>query len=324
VPSERHRAVASHAARTARLCMRSPRSAAAFCLLIAPTLPSQEPRSTECVLPTAAAADAVQLRSDIVYRVTGSDTLRLDLAQPTGRGSRPLVVIVHGGGWRAGSKSERLAPVVRRVAAAGFTVASVDYRLTNGEVNRFPTALEDVWCAVAFLRSRAREYGFDGTRIAIAGESAGGQLSTLTALAPAIAGRACADDGLVGSVRGLVGMYGIYDFLALDGQPRAADAVVGYLGAQPSQDSALARRASPVQHVSSRTAPVLLIHGTADRSVSVDQSRRLRDAVRRAGVDAELIEVPGQDHGFEMVSESPALRVSSCAVLGFLIRHLTP
>jgi acetyl esterase/lipase len=290
--------------------------------LLAPSVMLAGSDQPACDIPSSAAADATRLRSDIVYRTIGRDTLRLDLAQPNGGGPRPLVVIVHGGGWRAGNKSERLAPIVRRLAAAGYAVASVDYRLTAGENNRFPAALEDVWCAVAFLRARGRELGIDAGRIVIAGESAGGQLATMTALAPDVAGRTCPDAGLTASIRGAIGMYGIYDFLALDDQPRAADAVAGNLGRAPAEDSALARRASPIRYVSNRTPPMLFAHGTADRSVSLDQSQRMRDAIRAVGAESELVPVHGYDHGFPMVSDEPALRASSCAVLGFLKRHL--
>jgi acetyl esterase/lipase len=276
----------------------------------------------ECLIPTSAAADVTLFQSDIVFRIAGRDTLRLDLSRPSNSQSRGLVVIVHGGGWRAGNKSERLSPVVRRIAAAGYAVASVDYRLTTGDANRFPAALEDVWCAVAFLRRQSRALGINADRIVIAGESAGSQLAAMTALAPDIAGRACPDPGLSGSLTGVIGMYGIYDFLSLDDQPRALDAVTLNLGGLPTADTALARRASPIHHVSARTPPVLLVHGTADRSVALDQSMRMRNAVRASGIEADLVEVPGFDHGFPMVSSDEPVRASSCAILEFLRRRL--
>ena len=264
----------------------------------------------------------VRTQSDLVYRVVGKDSLRLDLVKPVSGPPRPLVVVVHGGGWRAGDKSERLAPVIRRLAAANFAVASVDYRLTQNGTNLFPAALEDVSCAVAFLRARSAALGVDARRLALIGESAGGQLAALAELAPQLAPKGCATASDADAIVAVVGMYGIYDFLNLENQPRASDAVRGYIGGEPSENSAIARRASPVTHASSRSAPALFIHGSADRSVFPDQSRRMRDALSAAGVEATFIEVSGQDHGFPFISDDAALRESSCALLAFLNRHL--
>ena len=275
-----------------------------------------------CSIPTDAAADAVRYHADIPYRVVGTDTLELDLAMPVGGGPRPLIVIVHGGGWRAGDKAERLGPSIRRLAASGYAVASVNYRLTAGTANRFPAALEDVWCAVSFLRAKSATLHIDASRIVLAGESAGSQLAAMTALAPAIAARGCADENVTAAVRGFVGMYGIYDFLSLDGQPRAADAVTSHLGLTPPSDSALARKASPFHNLAATGPAMLLVHGTADRSVSPDQSAAMVQAAKRLGVEAELVLVPGMDHGFPMVAPDSVLRESSCALLRFLQREL--
>ena len=278
----------------------------------------------ECAIPTAREAESVRYQSDIVYRVIGRDTLRLDLVLPANGTPRGLLLITHGGGWRAGDKSERLAPSVRRIAAAGYAVASINYRLTAGATNRFPAALEDAGCAVAWLRRNQAVLGIDASRIVLVGESAGTQLAAMVALAPDVAGRACPDASLAQSIRGVIGMYGILDFLALADQPRALDAVTAHLGVAPSADTMLAKRASPIHHVAARPPEMLFVHGTADRSVSPDQSHRMARAVEAAGGRARVVLVPGQDHGFPMVSDDAALRESSCAILEFLAKHLAP
>ena len=277
-----------------------------------------------CTVPTDVAANAVRYQSDIPYRVIGGDTLRLDLATPSDGAPRPLVVIAHGGGWRAGDKAERLGPSIRRLAAAGYAVASVNYRLTVGSANRFPAPIEDLWCAVSFLRSRSAALGLNASRIVVAGESAGSQIAAMVAFAPDIAGRGCPDDALRFSITGFAGFYGIYDFLSLDGQPRAAEAVSGHLGLTPSADSALARQASPLHHVSGANVAVLLVHGTADRSVFPSQSRSMLAAAMNAGLRAKLVIVPDMDHGFPMISPDSVLNESSCALLEFLQQQQKP
>ena len=276
-----------------------------------------------CAIPTDSAVNAVRYQSDIPYRVVGTDTLRLDLAIPRGAGPRPLVVIAHGGGWRAGDKAERLGPSIRRLAAAGYAVASVNYRLVVGSANRFPTPIEDLWCAVSFLRSRSASLGVNASRIVLAGESAGSQVAAMVVFAPEVAGRGCPDAALRTSIAGFVGFYGIYDFLSLNGQPRAAEAVTTHLGLTPAADSTLARQASPVYHMSRRTdVAVLLVHGTADRSVSPEQSRIMAAAAMRAGLGAKVVLVPEMDHGFPMIAADSALSESSCALLQFLEQRL--
>src|SRR4051794_11486676 len=145
-------------------------------LLISPV-----PRALLAVLAlagTVAAApanDGPRVVAEVEFARVGEQRLMLDLhlprKPPEGRPSPPLVVWVHGGAWRSGTRKDMpLGGLVER----GYAVASVDYRLST--VARFPAQVHDIKAAVRFLRARQREYGYDASAVAAAGNSAGGHL----------------------------------------------------------------------------------------------------------------------------------------------------
>jgi len=112
--------------------------------------------------------------ADIPFAEVDGHRLALDLYLPDGKQGAPLVVFVHGGGWRRGSRNEM---PLGGMAPAGFAFASVDYRLSP--VAPFPAQAHDIKAAIRFLRAKQGEYGYDTTRIAIAGTSAGAHLALL-------------------------------------------------------------------------------------------------------------------------------------------------
>ena len=118
-------------------------------------------------------------------------------------------------------------------------------------------------------------------------------------------------------------MYGALDLRqSLGPDPAVGRLVAAYLGGEPAALPDVARRASPAALVHTGAPPFLLIHGADDASVSPAQSRAMRDALRAAGVPTTYLEVPGQAHGFPMLSDDPALRTSTCTVAAFLDREL--
>jgi acetyl esterase/lipase len=245
--------------------------------------------------------DDVRFVGGLAYAAPlGFRPLLLDLYLPAaGPDPAPLVVFLHGGGWLRGDRSmvsPRFASwqpgPLTRLAADGFAVASVDYRL-SGEA-RFPAQLEDVSAAVDWLAGQAGQYGFDADRIVLWGESAGAHLAALLGLRSA------------GSrVRGVVDWYGPADLIALDEQVGAAGALTDdpldsrearLLGAPVGQVPELARAASPLSQVRAGAPPFLIAHGTADRNVPFAQSEALAAALAEAGADVRLEAVDGADH----------------------------
>jgi acetyl esterase/lipase len=240
--------------------------------------------------------------ADVTYSVLpGFRPLVLDLYMPEGSAAQPLVLFVHGGGWVAGNTrhSGALAnfpAALAQLAAEGFVVASVEYRL-SGEAP-FPAALQDVRAALRYLRGNAQKYRIDGDSVAVWGGSAGGQLAALAALScgdptldaqPAAAGSEC--------VQGAAIWYGVFDFapvVASSGETAANR----YLGCSGACDADNVRRASPIRYVPADDPPFLLIHGEGDRTVDVSQSREIEAALRKAGVAVESLYISHVDHSF--------------------------
>jgi acetyl esterase/lipase len=243
---------------------------------------------------------------DLVYcEVPGYRPLELDLYLPEAEGPLPVIVHIHGGGWRRGSRREPL-PVLgpdfyERLAAQGFAIAAVDYRL-SGEA-RFPAPLEDVRTAIGWVRDQAASYGLDPDRVFGWGDSAGGHLALLAALTGA-------------KVQGVVAWFPVTDLAGLPADVAAAGGVpdpgpdsreAGLLGAPPSSVPELARQASPVTHASAAAPPILLMHGAADDLVPPAQSARLAEALRAARAEVELELVPGATHFWHGASDVPGI-----------------
>jgi acetyl esterase/lipase len=242
----------------------------------------------------------VRSNFDLVYReVPGYRPLELDLYRPADASAPvPVIVYLHGGGWRRGSRREPLpvlgADFYRALAAQGFAVAAADYRL-SGEA-RFPAPLEDTRAAIGWVREHAAGYGLDGGRVYAWGDSAGGHLALLAALTGAGLG-------------GVVAWFPVTDLAGLPGDVAAAGGLrdagpdsreARLLGAPAAEVPDLARQASPVAvaqaSAGTGTPPVLLMHGAADDMVPPVQSTRLAGVLRAAGAPVELELVPGATH----------------------------
>ncbi|MDP9026644.1 MAG: alpha/beta hydrolase [Actinomycetota bacterium] len=230
---------------------------------------------------------------DVVYaELPGFRALTLDLRLPEASGA-PLVVFVHGGGFGRGSRTVFVPTMpgnaaFERIVAAGFAVASVDYRL-SGEAT-YPAQVDDVAAALAWLRSAevTGKYGYDAERIVLWGESAGSTISALVAF------------DVAASVRGVVDWYGLTDIVALMTAQGALDdpstREAGWLGAPVGDVLELARSASPITRVPVGAPPFLIAHGLDDAAIPSEQSERFAAALRAHGVEVELDLVPGAGH----------------------------
>lgn len=246
------------------------------------------------------APDPRVLRGIPYAEVEGCRPLELDLWLPeAGSGPAPLVLFVHGGAWRRGRRDDmglrtrhwNPGPFAR-IAAAGFAVACVDYRL-SGEA-RFPAPLDDLRAAVRWLELRAPELGVDTARTVVWGESAGGHLASLLALDPTV------------TAAGAVIWYAPSDLTVPRGpfDPHSATTPEALLlGAAPAAVPERAREASPVARVHPTAPPFLLIHGERDTMVPATHSEALAARLREAGARVEAHTVPNVDHGWYGASD---------------------
>ena len=248
----------------------------------------------------------------------GFRPLTLDLYNPPGKSyPRPALLFVHGGGWFRGDSRHAgtfgdFPGLLASLAARGYVVASIDYRL-SGEAH-FPAALQDVKSAIRWLRAHASDYNVDDTRIAIWGASAGGQLAALAGVTCGVASLeppASPGDTKPPSdcVEAVIDWYGISDLESRNadfGKPNPDKSEEGdFLGCEPALcPIGVARNASPLTYIESMAPPFLIMHGEADTIVSPKQSQKLYDALRAKNVPAELAMYPGVNHDFAPVANS--------------------
>jgi acetyl esterase/lipase len=246
---------------------------------------------------------SVTVESGLVYASVGGTALGLDLYRAP-QADAPLVLYVHGGGWRSGDRADDGATRLAPLAAYGVDVASVDYRLVPGA--RFPDQVHDLKGAVRWLRARGPELGLRTDRIGIWGASAGAYLGSLLALT-------AGDDELEGTVGGnlkqssaveaAVHWFGQADLLASGSRtdvearllPFAFEA--GLLGVGSAAEAAdRARRLGLLTRVSAGAPPFLIAHGDRDHVVAPSESEALHDALSRAGADTSLMLLGGAGH----------------------------
>ncbi|MFT5326171.1 MAG: acetyl esterase/lipase [Planctomycetaceae bacterium] len=243
----------------------------------------------------------IQVSRDIEFAKVDGHSLKLDLYRPVRATSPPLVVWVHGGAWRAGSKNSMpLGELVKR----GFAIASVDYRLSP--VAKFPAQVHDCKAAIRFLRAKAKQYGYDASRIGIAGSSAGGHLVAeigVTNGHPKLEGTVGEHLDQSSSVHAIVDYYGPTNFLTIlkqstpHGLSVRVPALQLLLGSQPEENPALAKLASPVFHVDKNDPPLLIIHGDQDPQVPINQSHELHGHYKEFGLPVRLEVIHGGAHG---------------------------
>lgn len=243
--------------------------------------------------------DGVTVSRDLVYAVRGDRPMRLDLYRPEGDDAsarRPVVVWVHGGGWKNGSKDR--CPAVWLVPH-GFAVASIDYRLTD--VAQWPAQMDDCRDAVRWLRSHAEEHGLDAAHIGAWGGSAGGHLVALMGTLPVPE-----DEAVSSRVQAVCDWYGPSDLLTMPpnvvGNGRTAEDVAKsngakLLGKTVREVPELAKQVSAFHQVSKDDSPFLVMHGDEDPGVPLVQSTKLHEALQHAGVESTLHVVKGAGHG---------------------------
>jgi acetyl esterase/lipase len=244
--------------------------------------------------------DTVLADRDVAYsNVGGRQTM--DIVRPkTDSGKpRPAVLLVHGGGFRAGSK-EGYVPLAAKLAERGYVAATVNYRLSPSA--QFPAAVEDVKAAVRFLRANATKYNIDTEHIGALGGSAGGHLVLMLGLTAGVEEFEGSGPNREQSsrVQCVVDEYGPTDFTqSYSKSVDAAEVLPKFLGGDLDHERLIHIRSSPLNWVSPNAAPILAIHGTQDPYVAYEQSLWLIERLIAAGVPAEIETITGAGHGFK-------------------------
>jgi acetyl esterase/lipase len=253
--------------------------------------------------PASAAEYEIGKRFGVVYAVHDRTRLVGDFYMPKGLTKAPVVVAMHGGGWRGGGRGfyKYWGPFLAR---HGYALFTIDYRV--GKLGAYPAAIYDVKAALQFVRATAAEFDIDPDRIALMGDSAGGYLAAMLALAGDRFTDRYRDDPNAGSpvkVKAVVGIYGIYDMAAQwtqDMRVSPGDSITqDFLGGSPTQNPQIYRQSSPVNYVKPDRQEVrfLLIHGERDNLVDpLVQSGAFNTALVQAGFASRLIIIPGAAH----------------------------
>jgi len=222
----------------------------------------------------------------------------------------PLVVMIHGGSWRGGSRRD-LPDLNRYLAARGFAVAAVSYRFAPADPH--PAASNDIHAAIQFLKSNASRLEIDPSRIALIGRSAGGQLALL--------------EGYTGrdpAIRGVAALYAPSDQLfgyQNPSNPRVLNSTLvleSYLAGNPKTKPDAYRTASPINFVRRSTVPTLLVHGDKDELVWVRQSERLDAKLAAAHRPHFFLRLPWATHGCDYNFNGPCGQISTYAIEVFL------
>jgi acetyl esterase/lipase len=257
----------------------------------------------------------LQRMLDLPFAEVDGRELLLDVLRPQDRGDSALpgVIYVHGGGWATGHRTD--TPNIL-LAMRGFVTVSISYRFSQEAV--FPAALHDLKAAIRWVRANAADLGIDPGKLGIWGHSAGGHLAAMAALTGDLA-ELEGDIGPTGTsstVQAAVPLAGPSWFLAEN--MYRDDAVERLLGMHATKNRDLGAIASPAGHIHAGAPPFLIVHGEVDDVVPLSQSQLLDEHLREAGVDSELIVVPGVDHGYGQLLPAEVIE----RITSFFRKHL--
>jgi acetyl esterase/lipase len=240
------------------------------------------------------------LHGNIPYTADDLQKHLLDIYLPANaKGKLPLVIFIHGGGWLSNDKYADMGYMKKTVAeivSNGFALASIDYRFSTQAV--FPAQMQDCNAAISFLYDNADKYGFDKTRFALMGFSAGGHLASMVGLSKNenVKDFFAAGTSKSFTFKGVVDFYGPSELLLFPGNDDAKSPESLLIGAAPLARPDLAKIASPTTYVDKKDPPFLIIHGEKDELVSVKQSQLLSAWLNVAGVENELVIVKDAPH----------------------------
>ncbi len=283
-------------------------------------------------------ADGITVEKNISYLgPTRSEKMDVYFPGPEFKRPLPVVIWIHGGGWKVGDKAEkREVNICKALAEQGYAAVSFNYKLghfpkqaadasqeessgsaADPEIEiPWPQNIYDCKSALRYVRKESSRLGIDPHRIAVSGGSAGGHLALLVGLSADFpemnaGGLYVEQDNHVSCI---IDLYGVCDIMA----SRHAR---HFAGATPEQTTANLKAASPSTYLSKATPPILILHGDKDGSVPIRYSRDFVKLLELKGVRYEFVEVPGAPHSFDFQPKEMDLRP---IVFKFLEKNLIP
>lgn len=270
-------------------------------------------------------SDVVKV-ADKTYVQYGTRCLKLDLYLPASAraGERfPTVIIVHGGGWRSGFRSE-FVPMAIRLAQRGYAAVTISYRLSAEAL--YPAAIYDTRAAVRWVRAHADEYRLDPDRFALAGGSAGGQIASLAGVTGNLDrfDPGAASSKVSSAVQAIVNIDGLSDFTSPEARsneddPKKNPSAAGmWFGGRYAEKSELWAEASPIRYVHAGMPPILFVDSAQPRfAVGRDD---MIAKMKQVGVDSEVVFIKDTPHSFWMFD--PWLQPTVDATVKFLDREM--
>lgn len=258
----------------------------------------------------AQTASSVDVISNVEYGKVGDRALVLNIIRPKvlPKEPMPVVIWIHGGGWSGGNKESGTA-LLTPFAEKGYFCFSVAYRLSGEAI--WPAQIQDCKCAIRWIRAHAGEYNIDPNRIGVWGGSAGGHLVALLGTTGGV--RTLEGNGgwqdQSSRVQAVCDWYGPTDFMKMYEEKAKNDIVLEKMKDASGRDMisillggpfwelpGLCRQSSPLSYVSKDDPPFLIMHGDADALGLLSQSEMLDDALRKVGVESELMVMKGMGH----------------------------
>ncbi len=255
---------------------------------------------------------AADWKTDIEFASPGGVSLTLDAWIPEGKGPFPAVIVVHGGGWEAGDKQTFVKPLFEPLRQSGFAWFTVNYRLAPQYA--FPACTDDVFAAVAWVKTNAKRFKINPQKIALMGESAGGHIVAYVGAR----GRGKT------SVRAVVDFYGVHDLLKRErdrGLSKNLKQLLHIEQLDPASERLLSG-ASPIAYVHKKMPPFLFIHGTNDSAVPFEQSPLMCEKMRAAGARCEVYPVADAPHGVGPWEKNPAWQGYKIKMIDWLKHEL--
>ncbi|EGQ7764648.1 MULTISPECIES: alpha/beta hydrolase [Vibrio] len=276
------------------------------------------------LMPFICLAGEFNVEKDILFKTVGEREIKLDLYAPSVESNTqyPLLVWVHGGAWKRGSKDaipEKNPLLLQSVLNEGYALASVDYRLSGEAI--FPQPVQDINDALNYLYDNAEKLGIKADNVVIMGRSAGGHLAGFIGATNSAYHQVDFYEPPKYKVSAVVSFFGPTDLLELSNKggkkTSKKSSVSRFLGDIPNNIPKLAKKASTTSYVNENTPPYIQLHGTLDKRVPLSQSEILKAKLDEHGVTNQLFIEEGVGHSAPVFDTEKYVT----HVLDFLNKH---